>query len=1191
MSDKLSDLAPLREKIRKVRYGNQSDVLRDLISEAELQPSTRKEIAQHATKLIEGIRKSGASGILEQFFKEYGLSSKEGLALMSLAEALMRIPDAHTKDLLIEDKVATSQWSSHFGHSSSSAINISTLGLMAAGTILEKSSDSIVGTLHEVVKRLGEPVIRVAVGEAMKLLGERFVLGQTIQKALQKSRSMVSKGFSYSYDMLGEAARTRHDADRYFDAYKHALEEIAANAKGDDVHGNPGISVKLSALHPRYEYSQKGYVSRILVERLTVLAKQAKIAGLGLNIDAEEADRLDLSLDIIEQVIADEALAGWSGFGVVVQAYSPCASHVLDWLYVLAKKYDRQIMVRLVKGAYWDTEIKRAQVMGLEGFPVFTRKSATDVSYIACARKLLRITDYIYPQFATHNAHTVSAVLHMAHEMKLDETVFEFQRLHGMGEALHTSVMKAHGVKCRIYAPVGAHKDLLAYLVRRLLENGANSSFINQIVDESVPVSDIAADPFEALNPDYSPVTNPNIILPDELYSPNRTNSRGWDIAHQDHLDAIQEAIRPFEKHHWKAGPLIAGHTGGGEQKTIFSPAVNGENTGTLTYATEDDIEIAFANSEKALTDWAALGVAGRAEYLLKAADLFEQNYGEFFALLTREAGKTLPDCIAELREAVDFLRYYASESTRLNIAGSERGIISCISPWNFPLAIFTGQIAGALAAGNVVLAKPADLTPLIAHKAVSLMHGAGIPEGVLQFVPGSGRVVGHRLTSDSRVAGVCFTGSLETAGMINKALADGAAANAMLIAETGGLNTMIVDSTALPEQVVVDVLTSAFQSAGQRCSALRMLYVQEDIFEQFIEMLSGAMDNLRLGNPLDISTDIGPVIDERSRSRITSYIDEFSGKGRVLKRLSAPSSGQFIGPTLLQVSGIEELGEEVFGPVLHIATYKAEDLELVIQSINRKKYGLTFGLHSRIGERSYQIARHIKAGNIYVNRNQIGAVVGTQPFGGEGLSGTGPKAGGPRYIQRFLLNDRQSYEETASGGNIDISVVEQALSDLKPVSEEPIEVTHMPGPTGEENILSTYPRGKVLCLGPGPKALEQQIKDALQFGCSVLALTSDGYLHSETESVAAGILAVLEGRIAPEKIGRLKGMVAVSYWGQDEYKRDLRKGLSCREGEIIPLITECCGPEMYIIERHVCINTTATGGNTSLLTIGDIQS
>ncbi len=1189
MPEETTPFIKLREHICSARFGSQLDILKELINQADLDVSSRQAISREAITLVEDIRKSRSSGLLEEFFKEYGLSSQEGLALMSLAEALMRIPDASTKDLLIEDKIATSKWGSHFGHSGSSVINISTLGLMAAGSILEKSSSSIAGSLHEVVKRLGEPVIRVAVGEAMKLLGERFVLGQSIDQAMRKSHSQMSKGCTYSYDMLGEAARTKSDADKYFQAYESSIDAVAAYAHDDDIHNNPGISIKLSALHPRYEFSQKGYVVRILVDRLVSLAKQAKEHNIGLTIDAEEADRLDLSLDIIEQVISSSFFSGWDGFGVVVQAYSPCAPFVIDWLYALAKHNDRRITVRLVKGAYWDTEIKRAQVMGLESFPVYTRKTATDVSYICCAKKLLQMTDHIYPQFATHNAYTVSAILHMTRAVKTGGDVFEFQRLHGMGETLHSNIMKAYGGKCRIYAPVGIHEDLLAYLVRRLLENGANSSFINQIVDEAIPPAEIASDPFEALNIDYSTPDNRNIKQPSELYLPDRANSRGWDLSHDDHLYEIQNAIAPFKKHQWTAGPLINGQMETGRLREVSNPAVHGEVVGTITSASEDDIELAFNSAEVARKDWTSLRVSERAEYLRVAADLYEKNFGELFALLIREAGKTYLDCIAELREAVDFLRYYASESERGNCIGKERGIITCISPWNFPLAIFTGQIAAALAAGNVVLAKPADVTPLIAYKAVSLLHEAGIPKGVLQLLPGSGRVVGSRITSDKRVAGVCFTGSLETARTINQSMAEGAQANAMLIAETGGLNAMIVDSTSLPEQVVIDILTSAFQSAGQRCSALRMLYVQEDIAERFIEMLTGAMDNLRLGNPMDISTDIGPVIDEASRSKILEYIQKYAERGRVLKRIAALSGGSYVAPTILKVSGIEDLEEEIFGPVLHVATYKAENLDQVIQSINSRGYGLTFGLHSRIGERIYYVASKIKAGNIYVNRNQIGAVVGTQPFGGEGLSGTGPKAGGPRYLQRFLAMSHHGEQSIPSGVNIGLPIVQEALEDLKEVSVLPIEVSHLPGPTGEENTLSTYSRGKILCLGPGAEALEMQITMALDLGCSVLALTPDGYLHKETQSVAAGKLAVLEGVIPAEKVKALRGLAAVSYWGKDSYKRELRKALAEREGEIIPLITEDCGEELYIVERHLCINTAAAGGDTSLFSIDDI--
>ncbi|MCU0817369.1 MAG: bifunctional proline dehydrogenase/L-glutamate gamma-semialdehyde dehydrogenase PutA, partial [Cypionkella sp.] len=834
---------------------DEAALIRDLIAEAGLTEAARAAIVAEGAQLVQQIRSAAKPGLMEVFLAEYGLSTDEGIALMCLAEALLRVPDAETMDALIEDKIAPSDWGRHLGKSASSLVNASTWALMLTGKVLDDREPGVVGHLRAAVKRLGEPVIRTAVSRAMKEMGRQFVLGETIEAAMARAAEMEAKGYTYSYDMLGEAARTEADARRYHLSYSKAITAIAGAAKGNDIRSNPGISVKLSALHPRYEVAKRDRVLTELVPRVRALAGLARAAGLGFNIDAEEADRLALSLEVIEEVLKDPSLAGWEGFGVVVQAYGRRAGAVIDRLHEMATGLDRKIMVRLVKGAYWDAEVKRAQVLGLASFPVFTRKEATDVSYIANARKLLGLTGRIYPQFATHNAHTVAAVLHMAEEMGVDRMAFEFQRLHGMGERLHDIVLTDRATRCRIYAPVGAHRDLLAYLVRRLLENGANSSFVNQIVDEDVPPAHVAACPITAMEALSLP--NPVLASGPALFGA-RANSRGWDLTDAADLAAIEAARAPHKEALFEAAPMLAGRAAGALRHEVKNPAT-GERVGFVTYAAEADVDTALRLAEP----WLA-APAERAEVLRRAADLYEAEFGAIFALVAREAGKTLADAVAELREAVDFLRYYADGATSLTHPA--RGVFACISPWNFPLAIFTGQIAAALAAGNAVLAKPAEQTPLIAAFAVSLLHKAGVPTTALQLLPGDG-AVGAMLTRDARVAGVAFTGGTDTALKIRASMADHLSPGAPLIAETGGLNAMIVDSTALPEQAVRDILASSFQSAGQRCSALRCLYVQEDIAHSVTEMLFGAMDDLALGNPWDIFTDVGPVIDAEAQS------------------------------------------------------------------------------------------------------------------------------------------------------------------------------------------------------------------------------------------------------------------------------------------------------------------------------------
>ncbi len=1126
----------LRAQIDAAMYAPEMSVVQDLIAQAALSSADRARIHAAATDLVTDIRASADPGLMEVFLAEYGLSTDEGIALMCLAEALLRVPDADTMEDLIEDKIAPSDWGKHLGHSTSSLVNASTWALMLTGRVLDDEKPGLTGALRGVVKRLGEPVIRTAVARAMREMGRQFVLGETIDKAMARADGMQAKGFTYSYDMLGEAARTEADAKHYHLAYSRAISAIAQHCRHATVAENPGISVKLSALHPRYEVAQAERVMTELVPRVRSLAILAKSAGMGFNIDAEEADRLALSLDVIEAVLSEPALADWDGFGVVVQAYGKRCGLTIDALYDMAQRHDRKIMVRLVKGAYWDAEIKRAQVQGLPDFPVFTAKAHTDISYIANARKLLTLTDRLYPQFATHNAHTVAAVLDLADTMGRTPADFEFQRLHGMGEVLHTNVLRAQGTHCRIYAPVGAHEDLLAYLVRRLLENGANSSFVNQIVDEDVPAAIVAADPFDAAG------ELPNLTKPLDLFQLERPNSVGFDLTHTPTLSQIEQARAKHRKTQWAAGA--------GKGQPVHNPAIPGDIAGHVTPATAADIAQALSNA----TPWQA-DAGTRAAALNAAADAYEANAGEIFAILAREAGKALPDAVAELREAVDFLRYYAAQ---IDPAATARGIWTCISPWNFPLAIFTGQIAAALAAGNAVLAKPAEQTPLIAQFAVNLLHKAGVPAQTLHLLPGDG-TVGAALTGDVRIGGVAFTGSTATAQKIAANMADHCAPGTPLIAETGGLNAMIVDSTALPEHAVRDILLASFRSAGQRCSALRCLYVQEDVADKLLTMLYGGMDALTLGDPWSLSTDVGPVIDDAARQTILNHIATARAEGRILHEIGAPTAGHFVPPTVIRVDSIADMTREIFGPVLHVATFKASELTDVIDAINATGYGLTFGLHTRIDDRTETITTQIKAGNIYVNRDQIGAIVGSQPFGGEGLSGTGPKAGGPHYLPRFTA---ATPAPTAGhfAGPEDVTALTQRLTSAKAPAPQP--VRDLPGPTGESNRLQAMPRGPVLCLGPGNATAAAQAQAVAALGGTAVTAT---------------------GTLSPEALKTLP-LAAAIWWGDADTARAYAQALTQRGGPITALITTQPDAAHVLHERHICIDTTAAGGNAQLL-------
>ena len=1037
--------SPLRAAIRDHVRRDESTADAEILAAAEIAPEARDHIATTARRLVAAVRRErhGKGGI-DAFLHEYALSSQEGVALLCLAEALLRIPDADTVDRLIRDKLGDADWARHLGHSDSVFVNASTWALMLTGRLVRgepapkdlragSAARDLRAALYRFALRSGEPVVRQAVTAAMRILARQFVMGRTIEEALDRARPTERENYRHSYDMLGEAAHTAADAARYLAAYEHAVSAIGAAAAGRAVEAAPGISVKLSALHPRYEMAQRERVLAEMTPPLLALAGKARQAGIGFTIDAEEADRLDLSLDLIEAMALAPELAGWDGLGLAVQAYQKRALPLIDWLGDLARRSDRRLMVRLVKGAYWDGEIKRAQERGLDGYAVYTRKVATDVSYLAAARRLLDGGSAFYPQFATHNAHTVAAVLELAGNRR----DWEFQRLHGMGEALYDEIVGPEHLDrpCRVYAPVGSHEDLLAYLVRRLLENGANTSFVNRIVDDKQPIDEITADPVARLA--RLPVKpHPRIPLPRDLYQPARKNSRGIDLNHPPDLMMLRDELIDVMRRPWRAAPIVGGVEQPGAARPVFDPSDCRRQIGDVVEAAPEQLDRALDRAADVATAWDRRPAAARSAILEGAAELFESHRAELIARVIREGGRTIPAAVAELREAVDYLRYYAIRA-RIDFAAPEampgptgernevslrgRGVFACIAPWNFPLAIFVGQIAAALAAGNAVIAKPAEQTPLVAAAAVHLLHEAGIPGEVLHLVPGTGEGVGAPLVADPRIAGVAFTGSTETARAIALALARRSGPLVPLIAETGGQNAMIVDSSALPEQVVTDVLTSAFESTGQRCSSARLLYLQADIADRILEMLTGAMAELEIGDPALLATDIGPVIDAPAREALAKHAARMQREARLLYQCQLPPGtehGIFFAPRVFEIADARMLEREVFGPILHVVRWPADRLDAALDEIAATGYGLTLGIHSRIDENVRHILGRMRTGNNYVNRNMIGAVVGVQPFGGEGLSGTGPKAGGPRYLHRFATERTISTDTTAAGGN-----------------------------------------------------------------------------------------------------------------------------------------------------------------------------
>ncbi|MEM6161058.1 trifunctional transcriptional regulator/proline dehydrogenase/L-glutamate gamma-semialdehyde dehydrogenase [Erwinia sp. P6884] len=1203
---------------------------------APLAQQTHRLAHQLAEKLRHQKGATGRAGMVQSLLQEFSLSSQEGVALMCLAEALLRIPDKPTRDALIRDKISNGNWQSHLGRSASLFVNAATWGLLFTGRLVSTHNEANLSrSLNRIIGKSGEPLIRKGVDMAMRLMGEQFVTGETIAEALANARKLEDKGFRYSYDMLGEAALTAEDAKAYLVSYQQAIHAIGKASNGRGIYEGPGISIKLSALHPRYSRAQYDRVMSELYPILKSLTLLARSYDIGINIDAEEADRLELSLDLLERLCFEPELEGWNGIGFVIQAYQKRCPFVIDGLIDLAQRSRRRLMIRLVKGAYWDSEIKRAQMEGLEGYPVYTRKVYTDISYLACARKLLAVPNLIYPQFATHNAHSLAAIYQLAGNNYYPGQ-YEFQCLHGMGEPLYEQVVgKVADGKlnrpCRIYAPVGTHETLLAYLVRRLLENGANTSFVNRIADHTLPIEELIADPVEEVEKLAGKegaigLPHPKIPLPRDLYGSKRVNSSGLDLANEHRLASLSSALLNSATHSWQALPLIDGQVEEGERLPVTNPAEPGDIVGYVQYASENDVSTALDAAENAGPIWFATPPEERAAILERAAVMMDGQLQRLIGILVREAGKTFSNAIAEVREAVDFLYYYAGQvrDDFDNETHRPLGPVVCISPWNFPLAIFTGQIAAALAAGNSVLAKPAEQTPLIAAEAVSLLHEAGVPTGALQLLPGLGETVGAQLTGDPRVRGVMFTGSTAVATLLQRNLAgrlDPQGRPTPLVAETGGMNAMIVDSSALTEQVVMDIVASAFDSAGQRCSALRLLCVQADVADHTIQMLRGAMAECRMGNPERLSTDIGPVIDAEAKENIERHIQVMRTKGMKVYQAVVQNqqdskewqSGTFIQPTLIELNNVADLDKEVFGPVLHVVRYTRNTLPQLIEQINASGYGLTLGVHTRIDETITQVTNSARVGNLYVNRNMVGAVVGVQPFGGEGLSGTGPKAGGPLYLYRLLSHrpdgalrltlDRQDGERPVDSALRPVLLApHQALTAW--AKEKPAlamlcaryaelgqggTVRLLPGPTGERNTFALLPRETVLCLADNEEDTLIQLAAVTAVGSR--ALWPEDELH---RSLFKTLPQEVQKRIdfAAQPLDQHADFDAVIYHGDADQLRMVCETVAEREGPIVSVQGFARGEtnlllERLLIERSLSVNTAAAGGNASLMTIG----
>ncbi|AHB70927.1 trifunctional transcriptional regulator/proline dehydrogenase/L-glutamate gamma-semialdehyde dehydrogenase [Cronobacter malonaticus] len=1218
----------------------ETDAVPMLLEQARLPQPVAEKTHQLAWSLAEKLRNqktaSGRAGMVQSLLQEFSLSSQEGVALMCLAEALLRIPDKATRDALIRDKISNGNWQSHIGRSPSLFVNAATWGLLFTGRLVSTHNEaSLSRSLNRIIGKSGEPLIRKGVDMAMRLMGEQFVTGETIAEALANARKLEEKGFRYSYDMLGEAALTAADAQAYMVSYQQAIHAIGKASNGRGIYEGPGISIKLSALHPRYSRAQYDRVMEELYPRLKSLTLLARQYDIGINIDAEEADRLEISLDLLEKLCFEPELAGWNGIGFVIQAYQKRCPFVIDYLIDLATRSRRRLMIRLVKGAYWDSEIKRAQMEGLEGYPVYTRKVYTDISYLACAKKLLAVPNLIYPQFATHNAHTLAAIYNLAGQNYYPGQ-YEFQCLHGMGEPLYEQVVgKISDGKlnrpCRIYAPVGTHETLLAYLVRRLLENGANTSFVNRIADNTLSLDDLVADPVSAVEQlavqeGRVGLPHPKIPLPQDLYGEGRVNSAGLDLANEHRLASLSSSLLNSALQKWRALPMLENAVDDGELAPVINPAEPRDIVGYAREATEAEVAQALESAVNNAPIWFATPPQERAAILERAAVLMEDQTQTLIGILVREAGKTFANAIAEVREAVDFLRYYAGQvrDDFDNETHRPLGPVVCISPWNFPLAIFTGQVAAALAAGNSVLAKPAEQTPLIAAQGIQILLEAGVPQGVVQLLPGRGETVGAQLTGDPRVRGVMFTGSTEVATLLQRNIADRLDPQGRptpLIAETGGLNAMIVDSSALTEQVVVDVVASAFDSAGQRCSALRVLCLQEEIADHTLTMLKGAMAECRMGNPGRLTTDIGPVIDAEAKAGIERHIQAMRAKGRKVFQAARDNSvdarewqtGTFVMPTLIELESFDEMKKEVFGPVLHVVRYNRNNLAGLIEQINNAGYGLTLGVHTRIDETIAQVTGSAHVGNLYVNRNMVGAVVGVQPFGGEGLSGTGPKAGGPLYLYRLLASRPDAAVQTtlerhdaryAQDAQVKTLITRphQALTEwaagrpeLKALCEHYLALSQsgvqrtLPGPTGERNTYTLLPRERVLCLADNEQDLLVQLAAATSAGSRVL-WADEPLQRTLAKQLPTAVNAIID--FAKPDVLFSQFFDAVIYHGDSDQLRALCEKVAARDGAIVSVQGFARGEtnlllERLWLERSLSVNTAAAGGNASLMTIG----
>ena len=1221
----------LRQAITAASRTPEPKAVATVFEAACLPPELAKSSQALALRIARNLRDrkagSGRAGLVQNLLQEFALSSQEGVSLMCLAEALLRIPDAGTRDALIRDKISEGQWHAHLGKSPSLFVNAATWCLLITGKLVTTHTESgLTDSLGRLVRLGGEPLIRKGVEIAMRVMGEQFVTGKTIDLALVNAAEHEKEGFRFSFDMLGEAALTAQDAARYQRDYEAAIHAIGKASNGRGIFEGPGISIKLSALHPRYSRAQYDRVMDELYPVLVHLCVLAKRYDIGLNIDAEEADRLEISLDLLERLSFEPQLQFWMGLGFVVQAYQKRCPLVIDFVVDLARRSKRRMMIRLVKGAYWDSEIKRAQQEGHDGYPVYTRKPYTDVSYIACARKLLAAPDAVYPQFATHNAHTLAVIHELADSAKWDPEQYEFQCLHGMGEPLYEQVV-GHtdqgklGRPCRIYAPVGTHETLLAYLVRRLLENGANTSFVNRVTDQSISIEELVRDPIEVIEA-YARregelgLPHPAIPLPRDLYGPNRANARSIDLANEAELAMLAETLRCTALKSVCAAPLLAVNTPEGNLLPVTNPAIGLDCVGGSREATHDEIEQALCSAVEGAKAWRDTLPAERARLLEAAADQIEADMSRLLAILIRESGKTAANAIAEVREAVDFLRYYARQAHQHfnNASHQPLGPVVCISPWNFPLAIFLGQVSAALAAGNVVLAKPAEQTPLIAAEGVRALWAAGLPRASIQLVTGRGAVVGSKLVADSRIQGVVFTGSTEVARILQRTLVGRVTASGRaipLIAETGGQNAMIVDSSALTEQVVSDVIASAFDSAGQRCSALRVLCVQEDVADRILEMLLGAMDELRVGRPDRLATDVGPVIDQNAKNGIDRHIQTMRAKGRRVYQVTGRGDpyldmGTFVLPTVIEIDSIADLEYEVFGPVLHFVRYKRNDLDALLAQINGIGYGLTMGLHTRIDETIAKVVSAARVGNLYVNRNMVGAVVGVQPFGGEGLSGTGPKAGGPLYLYRLL--SKRPDEMLAHALDRDAALLDrkpegslQSLMDW--TAEHPGELFQvctrmaflsraearldLPGPTGERNVYSLGARAAVLCLA-------ENDTDRLVQLAAVLAVGGRAIWPMQASTLLEQLPLEVQAKVALANDWTSEDVKfdSVLLHGSIEALTQLQQRLCMCGGPIVSVERLAPGEiavplERLLTERTLSVNTAAAGGNASLLTIG----